>query len=98
MGSSHHARKESPSARQAAAAEMDGAEGLEAPAVLTLPLRVQQLFPTANPRPSARCLAANRTEAQPPRVSSGVPLIHGSRTRSASQTNSLWHPLTPISL
>lgn len=85
-------------ARQAAEAETDGAEGLEAPVVLTLPLRVQQLFPTANPKPSARCLAADRTEAQPPRVPSGVPLIHSSRTRSASQTNRLWHPLIPISL
>ena len=78
--------------------EMHGAEGPEAPAVLTLPLGVQQLFPAANPMPSAGCLAAHRTEAQPPWVSLGVPSIHSSRTRSASQTNRLWHPLIAISL
>lgn len=59
-------------------AEAGRAKALEAPVVLTLPLDVLQLFPAAEPKASARCLAADRTEAQPPRVSSGVPLIHSS--------------------
>lgn len=65
-------------------AEAGRAKALGAPVVLTRPLDVLQLSAAADPKASARRLAANRTEAQPPGVSVGAPWPTAESTSSFS--------------
>lgn len=65
-------------------AEVGRAKALGAPVVLTRPLDVLQLSAAADPKASTRRLAANRTEARPPRVSVGAPWPTAASTSSFS--------------